>query len=74
MLFTKRPVVLIAAALRPARHDDLKSYSVLVIENHPLVPTGSRAHSAGAIVGAARAVRRQSRARQSLASGPCKLN
>ena len=26
--------------LRPARHDDLKSYSVLVIENHPLVPTG----------------------------------
>lgn len=26
--------------LRPARHVDLKSFRVLVIENHPLVPTG----------------------------------
>jgi amidase len=27
-------------ALRPARHDDLKSFRVLVIETHPLMPTG----------------------------------
>jgi amidase len=27
-------------ALPPARHDDLKSFRVLVIEAHPLVPTG----------------------------------
>jgi amidase len=27
-------------ALRPPRHHDLKSFRVLVIENHPLVPTG----------------------------------
>ena len=27
-------------ALGPARHDNLKSFRVLVIENHPLVPTG----------------------------------
>ena len=28
-------------ALRPARHNDLKSFRVLVIETHPLVPTAS---------------------------------
>jgi amidase len=27
-------------ALRPARHDDLKSFRVLVIDTHPLMPTG----------------------------------
>ena len=27
-------------ALRSARHDDLKSFRVLVVETHPLVPTG----------------------------------
>ena len=29
-------------ALPPARHDDLRNFRVLVIEMHPLVPTGSR--------------------------------
>jgi len=28
-------------ALRPARHDDLKSFRVLLIDTHPLVPTSS---------------------------------
>jgi amidase len=28
-------------ALRPVRHDDLKSFRVLVIDTHPLMPTGT---------------------------------
>jgi amidase len=32
--------------LRPPRHDDLKSYRVLVIDNHPLVPTADAVRTA----------------------------
>jgi len=37
-------------ALRPARHDDLKSFRVLLIDTHPLVPTGSAVRTALALV------------------------
>src|SRR5262245_3228270 len=33
-------------ALCPARHDDLKSFRVLLIDTHPLVPTGSAVRTA----------------------------
>jgi len=33
-------------ALRPPRHDDLKSFRVLVIDTHPLMPTGSAVRAA----------------------------
>jgi amidase len=33
-------------ALRPPRHDDLKSFRVLVIDTHPLIPTGSAVQAA----------------------------
>jgi amidase len=33
-------------ALRPARHDDLKGFRVLVIDAHPLVPTGTAVRTA----------------------------
>jgi amidase len=33
-------------ALRPARHDDLKSFHVLVIDTHPLMPTATAVRTA----------------------------
>jgi amidase len=33
-------------ALRPPRHDDLKSFRVLIIETHPLMPTGTAVRTA----------------------------
>jgi amidase len=33
-------------ALRPARHNDLKSFRVLVLDTHPLMPTGAEVHAA----------------------------
>jgi amidase len=33
-------------ALRPPRHDDLKSFRVLVLETHPLMPTGALVRTA----------------------------
>jgi amidase len=33
-------------ALRPARHDDLRSFRVLVIDTHPLVPTSAAVRTA----------------------------
>jgi amidase len=33
-------------ALRPPRHNDLKSFRVLVIDNHPLIPTGTEVRAA----------------------------
>ena len=33
-------------ALRPARHDDLRSFRVLVIDSHPLVPTANAIRAA----------------------------
>jgi hypothetical protein len=54
-------------ALRPARHDDLKSFRVLVIETHH----GNRgARGARAVVGATRPVGRENRSRESIAAGP----
>ena len=61
-------------ALRSARHDDLKSFRVLVIDTHPLGADGKRGEGgARSIVGAARPCGRQSRARQSIASGPRRI-
>jgi amidase len=42
----KRAGVGYRLALPPARHDDLKSFRVLVIDTHPLVPTGSAVRAA----------------------------
>jgi amidase len=33
-------------ALRPARHNDLKSFRVLVVDTHPLMPTGAEVRAA----------------------------
>jgi Asp-tRNA(Asn)/Glu-tRNA(Gln) amidotransferase A subunit family amidase len=33
-------------ALRPARHDELKSFRVLVIDTHPLMPTSAAVRTA----------------------------